>query len=75
MQIVCGNFTELGTEYFQLIGLIKSNEISILDKQTNKFYARFFKYIYFGECIIIDRFLPEVIFIAETKTIKLTIEV
>ena len=69
MEIVQGSFTDLGTEVFQRYRLIAMNEICILDKQTNKFYARSHKYTEFGKCEIMDRFLDWVEFDIKTKTL------
>ncbi len=69
MQIVQGSFTDLGTEQFQLFGWIELNEFCILDRQTNKFYARSYKYTSFGKCEIMDRFLEWVGFDPKTKTL------
>lgn len=71
MQIVKENFTELGTEIFRISGKISNNEICILDKQTNKFYARSHKYTYFSKCEVIDRFLDWIEFDIKTKTLKI----
>lgn len=69
MQIVQSNFTELGTELFKRTGDLFSNEYCILDKSTNKFYARSHKYTDFGKCEIVDRFLEWLEFDSKTKTI------